>query len=170
MSTNGGEGEGVQRNKRAWRKPREPITPQPEGAHASPPKPVKLQRRGGGVATIKETSLTTTQQPPLPAAAPGDVMESSGRPLGEKRLHQLNELTAKEPQEEARMETSSDVAMGGVASDMPVVGVATTGMELGMQEPPLISIDGSVMEGVRRVERLHIVFKNALIRGVLCLD
>lgn len=97
-------------------------------------------------------SMETSPSPASPdaPAATACVMEGGGLQQGGEGLHhqqQQGGLTAKEPQaKEGGMEASADVE--GVASDMPNIGDVATAMEVDRQERPLISIDGSVMEGV----------------------
>lgn len=133
MASNGTGG----RKKRAWRKPREPITPERDGASSGcVAKPVKLQR-------------TARQLPdPTPPASEPEGKESE---LGKDLTPQG---TGQEPSKaEDHKSESGDTAhsaSGGVA-----VGVSTSseGVAMGMstvidrQGVPL-DIDGSVMEGV----------------------
>ena len=140
-----GEGEREQqRKKRAWRKPREPITPDPSGSLGSSSKPIKLQRRcGEGVAIAQEKPPSASAEQ-IHAVAVADCRAETPR---EKRLPSQDD----QPTAKVKTETepsSSDTAVGGGATEMPVGGVATD-MEVDKQGLPLISIDGSVMEGVR---------------------
>lgn len=118
------------RKKRAWRKPREPITPEPVGASLGcSAKPVKLQRTGRHEATPHRPpavpDFTPVAQEPV-----GKVGKGRDPEAGEATEHILG----------ARSSVgTADSASGGVA-----MGVSKIPGKPGLP----LEIDGSVMEGV----------------------
>ena len=122
------------RKKRAWRQPREPATPEREGASSVPAqKPVKLQRTSKHQATpLQPTDSTPRSRDPV------------------KEIEHGKELT---PQK-AKPQKAKDHEMVGHHSEPEIngqtAGGAVRGVAVGVsngQGAPL-EIDGSVMEGV----------------------
>lgn len=119
-----GDGERDRRNKRAWRKPRNPISPETDPAQVSSAKTIKLQRSGGVVPPSLTSSAQQLHSPKQ------DDIDSVGELEKKEVLHEQGDAAAK------RIDYKSEIAetVGGVAS-------------LDEQGLPL-HIDGSVMEGV----------------------
>lgn len=124
------EAQKSQRKKRAWRKPREPITPEREGEQISHARPIKLQRNTSSPASVLLPSPSS--QPAVPHPHPCREVEGGSEPGKKRPLLECGEdATAEE------MEHKPATSVECAASKEP----------LAHQDHP-VNIDGSTMEGV----------------------
>ena len=117
------------RKKRAWRQPREPATPEREGASSVPAqKPVKLQRTSKHQATpLQPTDSTPRSRDPV------------------KEIEHGKELTPQKAKDHEIVGHHSEPEINDQTAGGAVRGVAV-GVSNGQGAP--LEIDGSVMEGV----------------------
>ena len=124
-------GDGSSRKKRAWRKPREPPTPS-LGAEEKASKSLKLVRGASSGEALSSATPRAVAAPPLAGSAAVEAVISSRD--GEDTVEKLVVLGA---DKEMSREVSHD------------------------QEPPLkspVTINGSIMEGVRLVQVVSLMF------------
>ena len=125
MASNNAEAESDRRKKRAWRKPREPVTPTaPDSGRVqdAPPKPIKIKRGG------KSSCMAPSSEPMQLDSKVSDLKTD------ETLLSCDIDATAKIP---LKVQSSEN----GKSSDSKVGVVDNQGL-------PLLDIDGSIMEGV----------------------
>ena len=120
----GEEAQKGQRKKRAWRKPREPVTPNPEVAQISSPTPIKLQRVGHTVSEDATTKIGST-----------DVEEKK-----QKTADHDCEVDTGLSEQDIGSEKDSETCTGN-AGCVAVMEDASSGRSH-------LSLDGSIMEGV----------------------
>lgn len=116
-----------QRRKRAWRKPREPVTPSSkESERVLPAKPIKLQRGGANISGAISSPLVASCISPT-------TFENKNAPV----ISGTAEVEEK-VEEEGDCGTVVSMEIGGV----------TTANTSDVEQKPLVQIDGSIMEGV----------------------